>query len=418
MSLEQDILSLGKRARAAARDLAVMRTARKNSILEAMADELEARRDLILEANAKDLEAGKESGLTNAMIDRLDLNGKRFEGMINGVANLVALKDPVGRELSNWVRPNGLVISKVSVPIGVVGIIYESRPNVTADAAALCFKSGNASILRGGKEAFHSNCAIADAIQAGGEEKGLPPNSVQLLRTTDRAAVMPLIKMKDHLDVIIPRGGESLINFVADNATVPVLKHDKGVCHIYIDADADQDKALDIIENAKVQRPGVCNAVETILVDMSIAEEFLPKVANRLLALDVELRGDKITCELIPEAKEATEEDWHTEYLDLILAVKTVTGVEEAISHIATYGSGHSEAVLSSNADVQAAFQQAVDASTVYVNASTRFTDGAEFGLGAEIGISTNKLHARGPMGLEELTTYKYLVTGTGQIRE
>jgi len=292
MSLEKDILSLGKRARAAARELAVMRTARKNSILEAMADELEARRDQILEANAKDLEAGKESGLSNAMIDRLDLNGKRFEGMVNGVANLVALKDPVGRELSNWVRPNGLVISKVSVPIGVVGIIYESRPNVTADAAALCFKSGNASILRGGKEAFHSNCAIADAIQAGGEKKGLPENSIQLLRTTDRAAVMPLIKMKDHLDVIIPRGGEGLINFVAENASVPVLKHDKGVCHIYVDAEADQDNALDIIENAKVQRPGVCNAVETILVDVKIAEEFLPKVANRLLALG-RRRGDR-----------------------------------------------------------------------------------------------------------------------------
>lgn len=417
MSIEQDILDIGKRARTAARELATLSTARKNAMLEAMAKGLHEQKDKILEANAQDLAAGRENGLSAALLDRLELTDKRFNSMADGVANLVALKDPVGKEISNWVRPNGLVISKVRVPIGVVGIIYESRPNVTADAAALCFKSGNACILRGGKEAFHSNCAIADALQAGGESEKLPPNSIQLLRTTDRAAVQPLIRMDEYLDVIVPRGGEGLIRYVAENATVPVLKHDKGVCHVFVDAEADPDMALDIIENAKCQRPGVCNAIETVLIHKKIAPSFLPELATRLLARNVELRGDETTREFVPEAHEATEEDWATEYLDLILAVKTVANVNEAMAHIATYGSGHSEAIVSADEDAQNAFLAGVDASTVYVNASTRFTDGAEFGLGAEIGISTNKLHARGPMGLEELTTYKFHVRGTGQIR-
>lgn len=417
MSLETDILALGKRARAASHELAVLGTKTKNTILEAMAAELEAERPSILEQNAIDLAAGKEKGLSGALLDRLELTPSRYEGMVKGIRDIIALKDPVGREISNWVRPNGLEIRKVRVPIGVVGIIYESRPNVTADASALCFKSSNAVILRGGSEAFHSNTAIARALQAGGEKEGLPPGSIQLLATTDRAAVKPLVQMDDYLDIIIPRGGEGLIKAVTEMATVPVLKHDKGVCHIYVDAEANLEMALDIAENAKCQRPGVCNAMETLLVAADVAAEFIPALAARMVPLGVELRGDATTQALVSEAIAATDEDWDTEYLDLILSVRVVDNVEDAIAHINRHGSLHSEAIISDDEAAQKKFQTAVDASTVYVNASTRFTDGAEFGLGAEIGISTSKLHARGPMGLEELTTYKYLVTGTGQIK-
>ena len=417
MSLEKDILELGKRARGAAHKLALLSTRKKNTILEAMAAGLDARREAVLAANAKDLEGGREKGLGDALLDRLELTPSRFDAMVGGINNLVALKDPVGTEISNWIRPNGLEISKVRVPIGVVGIIYESRPNVTADAAALCFKSSNAVILRGGSEAFHSNTAIAGAMREGGEEKGLPAGAIQLLATTDRAAIKPLVRMNDYLDMIIPRGGEGLIKAVTELATVPVLKHDKGVCHTYVDEEADLDMALDIVENAKCQRPGVCNAMESLLVHVAVAEEFLPRVANRLLARGVELRGDVVTCELIPEAKPARDEDWDTEYLDLVLSVKTVGSSKEAVAHINAHGSHHSEAIVTANTKTAKRFMTAVDAATVYVNASTRFTDGAEFGLGAEIGISTDKLHARGPMGLEELTTYKYLVTGTGQVK-
>lgn len=417
MTLEETILDIGKNALAASRKLALLSSRKKNSILEAMAAGIDAKRAEVLEANALDLKAGAEKGLSAAMLDRLELTDARFDAMVNGINNLVALKDPVGTEISNWVRPNGLEISKVRVPIGVIGIIFESRPNVTADAAALCFKSSNAVILRGGSEAFHSNTAIAAALQEGGEDKGLPAGSIQLLPTTDRAAVKTLVQMDEYLDMIIPRGGEGLIKAVTELATVPVLKHDKGICHTFVDASADQAQALDIIENAKCQRPGVCNALETLLVHEDIANEFLPDVGERLLGRNVELRGDAHTCALIPGAIPATEEDWKTEYLDLILSIKVVDSVQEAIAHINMYGSGHSEAILTQDESSMKKFNTAVDAATVYVNASTRFTDGAEFGLGAEIGISTDKLHARGPMGLEELTTYKYLVTGTGQIK-
>jgi glutamate-5-semialdehyde dehydrogenase len=330
---------------------------------------------------------------------------------------VIGLKDHVGQKISTWIRPNGLEINKVRVPIGVIGIIYESRPNVTADAAVLCIKSSNTVILKGGKEALHSNRAIATALQEGGEKKGLPANAIQLIKTTDRSAVTALVRLNDYVDLVIPRGGEGLIHAVTVQATVPVIKHYKGVCHVYVDEFADLDMAVDIIENAKCQRPGVCNSMETLLVNRSIAPAFLPRIAEHLQAAGVELRGDEASLGLVPDMKEATEEDWSEEYLDLILSIAIVDDVKAAIEHINRYGSKHSDAIITKDERAQKCFMQQVDASTVYVNASTRFTDGNEFGLGAEMGISTDKLHARGPMGLEELTTYKYQVFGTGQIR-
>lgn len=413
----KEIEEMGQKAVEASRALSLLSSRKKNTILEAMADGLEARKSEIQAANKIDLEEGAKNGLSSAMLDRLELNDDRFAGMVNGIHDVVALKDPVGDVISKWVRPNGLEIQKVRVPIGVIGIIFESRPNVTADASVLCFKSSNAVILRGGKEAIHSNRAIAKALQEAGEEKGLPPHSIQLVQTIDRAAVKELVQLDNYLDLIIPRGGESLIRAVVEQSTVPVIKHYKGICHIYIDKDADLNAAVDIVDNAKTQRPGVCNAIETLLVHKDVAEQVLPMIANRLLSKNVELRGDEATCTIIPEAKAATEHDWYEEYLDLILAIRVVGDVGEASAHINHYGSQHSDAILSGNEAAQKQFTQEVDSSTVYVNASTRFTDGNEFGLGAEIGISTDKLHARGPMGLEELTTYKYLVFGSGQIK-
>lgn len=417
MTKNKEILEMGARAVKASRELALLSSRKKNTILEGMADELESRKNEIQAANRKDLEEGARQGLGKAMLDRLALTDERFEGMVKGIHDVIALKDPVGQEIGSWVRPNGLEIRKVRVPIGVIAIIYESRPNVTADAAVLCFKSSNATILRGGKEAVYSNRAIALALQEGGEKKGLPPNAVQLVQTTNRAAVKDLVQLEGMVDLVIPRGGESLIRAVAEQATVPVIKHYKGVCHIYVDKEADPTKAVEIIDNAKTQRPGVCNAVECVLVHKAVAAEFLPMLANRLIAKNVELRGDAATRQHIPEAKAAADTDWGAEYLDLILAVKVVESVDEATAHINTFGSRHSDAILSANETTQKQFLQEVDSSTVYVNASTRFTDGNAFGLGAEIGISTDKLHARGPMGLEELTTYKYHVLGNGQIR-
>lgn len=411
------ILEMGEKAKHASLALAQLGSRRKNAILEGMADELDARRQEIQAANRVDLEEGAKNGLSRAMLDRLELTDERFTAMVKGIHDVIALKDPVGDVISKWVRPNGLEIRKVRVPIGVIGIIYESRPNVTVDAAVLCFKSSNATILRGGKEAIHSNRALAEAIQEGGEKKGLPPNAVQLVRTTNRAAVKELVQLEGLVDLVIPRGGESLIRAVVEDAKVPVIKHYKGICHIYVDKQADLPQAVDIVDNAKTQRPGVCNAVEKVLVHHDIAEEFLPMLANRLISHKVELRGDAATCKLIPEAKPATEQDWVEEYLDLILAIKVVENTQSAIDHINLHGSRHSDAILSGNGKAQKKFLQEVDSSTVYVNASTRFTDGNAFGLGAEIGISTDKLHARGPMGLEELTTYKFHVLGTGQVR-
>jgi len=418
MDVKEQVLKIGADAKAASRELAKLSTRKKNAILEAMADELDARRDAIKAENAKDLSAGKEAGLSSAMLDRLELTDARIDGMIKGLRDVAVLNDPVGELISTWNRPNGLEIRKVRVPIGVIGIIFESRPNVTCDAAALCFKTSNAVILRGGKEAIHSNLAIARAMEAGGSTKGMPANAIQLIPTTDREAVKVMCQMTGYLDLIIPRGGESLIKAVTEMSHVPVIKHYKGVCHTFVDASADLGMAWRIAENAKCQRPGVCNAMETLLVHKDIAGEFLPKMGEILEARGVEIRGDDTVRQLIPTAGPATEEDWYEEYLEMILAVRVVDDIDAAIAHINKYGSGHSDAIVTQDEKSEKAFLAEVDASSVYVNASTRFTDGAEFGMGAEIGISTDKLHARGPMGLEELTTYKFVIHGKGQIRE
>ncbi len=418
MGLHEEMLAMGDRAVEASRALATLTTRKKNAILEAMALELDEQRESIHAANEKDLEAGRTAGLSAALLDRLELTDARIDAMIKGLRDVAVLKDPVGTKIARWLRPNGLEIVKMRVPIGVIAIIYESRPNVTADATGLCFKTSNAVILRGGREAVHSNTIIANLLQAGGEKKGLPPHAIQLVATTDRDAVRELVQMVGRVDLAIPRGGEGLINAVTDLARVPVIKHYKGVCHTYIDHTADLDMALRIAENAKCQRPGVCNAMETLLVHQDVAKAFLPCFAERMQARGVELRADEAARAWLPAAQPATEEDWFAEYLDLVLAVRVVPDVEAAIAHINTYGSNHSDAIVTADKTARQKFTQRVDSSTVYVNASTRFTDGAEFGMGAEIGISTDKLHARGPMGLDELTTYKYVVAGAGQIRE
>ena len=418
MSLHDDMVLMGDQAVAASRALARLSSRRKNLILEAMAEELNARREAIKAANARDMEAGRQSGMTPALLDRLLLSDARIDSMIKGLRAVIGLKDPVGTKISRWIRPNGLVIQKVRTPIGVIGIIYESRPNVTADAASLCIKTSNAVILRGGKEAMQSNLAIAEAMQAGGARKDLPEHSIQLVATTDRDAARELVQLEGRVDLVMPRGGESLIRAVVEQARVPVIKHFKGVCHVYVDESANLDMALKIVENAKCQRPGVCNAIEKVLVHEKVAAVFLPKMADLLTAKKVELRGDAAARAIVPSMKEATEEDWYAEYLDLILGVRVVSSVQAAIEHITKYGSHHSDSIIAEYKKTQELFTEEVDSAAVYVNASTRFTDGSEFGLGAEIGISTDKLHARGPMGLEELTSYKYVVLGTGQVRE
>ena len=418
MSLHDDMQWMGDRAVAAARALARLSSRRKNTILETMAEELNTRREIIKTANAKDMEAGKQAGLSAAMLDRLQLTDARIESMIKGLRVVVGLKDPVGTKISRWIRPNGLVIQKVRIPIGVIAILYESRPNVTSDAAGLCLKTSNAVILRGGKEAIQTNLAIAEAMQAGGKKKGLPDYSIQLVSTTDRDAVRELVQLEGRVDLVIPRGGESLIRAVAEQARVPVIKHYKGVCHVYVDESANMDMALKIVENAKCQRPAVCNAIEKVLVHEKIAAIFLPKMAELLIARKVELRGDSAARAIVPSMKEATEDDWYAEYQDMILAVRIVADVRAAVDHITKYGSHHSDSIVAEEKKAQELFTEEVDSAAVYVNASTRFTDGGEFGMGTEIGISTDKLHARGPMGLEELTTYKYVILGTGQIRE
>ena len=418
MNLHDEMIAMGDRAVAAARALALLSSRKKNNILEAMAAELDSQRTAIKAANAQDMEAGRQAGLSAAMLDRLQLTDARIDAMIKGIRDVMVLKDPVGARISRWMRPNGLEIEKIRVPIGVIAIIYESRPNVTADAAVLCFKASNAVILRGGSEALHSNRAIAGALQSGGAKKGLPENVIQLVATTDRDAVRELVQLEGRVDLAIPRGGEGLIRAVVEQARVPVIKHYKGVCHVYVDADADFNMALDICENAKCQRPGVCNAVEKVLVHEKIAATFLPQLVTRLTARGVELRGSEAARKLVPTMKAATEADWFEEYLDLILTVGIVKDVHAAAAHINHYGSHHSDAIITANEAAQKAFTAEVDSATVYVNASTRFTDGGEFGMGAEIGISTDKLHARGPMALEELTTYKYVIWGNGQVRK
>lgn len=412
------LLQMGEKASFAARKLAVMRTHEKNACLNAMADIIEKSEDDICRENLKDLKEGEKNGLSKAMLDRLTLNPQAIKAIAKGLRDVVLLEDPAGKILSSIIRPNGLKIEKVSVPIGVIGIVYESRPNVTVDAAGLCLKAGNAVILRGGSEAIHSNIALAHCMTRAVISAGLPEGAVQLIPWTDRQAVNLMLKMDKYIDLIIPRGGEGLIRAVVENSTIPVIKHYKGVCHVYVDVEADFNMALEIIENAKCQRPGVCNAIETLLINASIAEKFAPKVAAMLKKKGVKLRGDVEFCKLVPDAVPATEEDWYEEYLDLTIAVAIVDGVEEAVDHINKYGTKHSDSIVTKNQGTAEYFMGNVDSAVVYVNASTRFTDGGEFGMGAEIGISTDKLHARGPMGLNELTTYKYLVFGSGQVRK
>jgi glutamate-5-semialdehyde dehydrogenase len=416
--LKSQIEDFGRRARAAARVLARTSAEQKNRGLLAMADEIVAAAPSILEANAKDVAKATADGLSKAMIDRLTLNTMRLEAMADGIRQVAALPDPVGEVIRDWTRPNGLRISKVRVPIGVVGIIYESRPNVTSDAAVLCTKTGNATILRGGSESIHSNVAIAAALSRGAAKAGLPEDSVLLIPTTDREAVKHLCAMDKYLDVIVPRGGKGLIETVVSHARMPVIKHYDGICIIYVDKEADLAMAESIVLNAKCQRPGVCNAIETVLVHREIADQFFATTGKTLLGRNVEIRGDGATrAALGDKVKAATPEDYRTEFLDLIIAAKVVGGVGEAIDHIEQNGSHHSDGIVTANEQTAERFLAEVDSATVYWNASTRFTDGGEFGFGAEIGISTDKLHARGPMALEELTTYKYLLRGNGQIR-
>jgi len=412
------ILETAEKARKSALKLARISTDQKNSALQKMIELIEANKDKIKSQNKLDLENGEKNGLSKAMIDRLELNDKRIASITDALRDLIKLEDPVKTVIKKWQRPNGMVINKVRVPIGVIGIIFESRPNVTVDAASLCLKTGNATILRGGKEAIHSNMVLATILQKALAETGLPKNSIQVISTTDRAAVSEMLKCNQYIDLIIPRGGEGLIRRVVADSTIPVIKHYKGICHFYADKELDQDIASNLIVNAKVQRPGVCNALETLLVHKDIAESFLPVICDALIKNNVEIHGDDTTQKFCDKAIPATEEDWYAEYLDLILAVKVVNSLDEAVEHIEKYGSRHSDGIITTNEDTARDFLEAVDSAIVFHNVSIRFSDGGQFGMGAEIGVSTDKLHARGPMGLEELTSYKYIVTGNGQIRE
>jgi glutamate-5-semialdehyde dehydrogenase len=417
MAIEQEVVDLCRAARQAARGLATAGTSAKNTALTAAAARVRERSAALLDANRRDVGAGRERGLGPALLDRLSLTDARIDAMARGLEEIAALPDPVGETIARWQRPNGLEIAQVRVPLGVVGVIYESRPNVTADAAGLCLKAGNAVILKGGSEAFETNTAIAECIAAGIAAAGLPSAAAQLIPTTDRRAVTALLAQREWVDVIVPRGGTSLIEAITKSSSIPVIQHYAGICHVYIDSAADLAMAERIAVNAKVQRPGVCNAMETLLVHAAIAERFLPSVAAPLQAAGVELRGCPRTRALLPDIAVATEDDWRTEYLDLILSVKVVDSLDAAVDFINSYGTGHSDAIVTDSYAHAQRFTAAVDSAAVYVNASTRFTDGYEFGFGAEVGISTNRLHARGPMGLRELTTYKYVIHGNGQIR-
>ena len=418
MDIKAYVTEKAREARAAARVLSNLSMAVKNAALFEMADRLETQTPALISANMKDLNATKDCGLSKAMIDRLTLNPKRIKEMANGLRDVAALPDPVGEVIRMWRRPNGMQIGKIRVPIGVIGIVYESRPNVTADAASLCLKAGNAVVLRGGSEAIHSNAAIVELLNQCGESSGLPPGSVSFIDNTDRQAVIEMLKQDAFIDLIIPRGGEALMKTVTEHSRIPVIKHNKGLCHTYVDADADLSMAQAICLNAKTQRPGTCNAMETLLVHEAVAQIFLPGMIKEFQKTGVEVRGCPKTRALAPGLKEATEEDWNTEYLDLILSVKVVKDMEEAMEHIARYGTQHSEAIVTRDDSRATRFLKEVDACAVLVNASTRLNDGYQFGLGAEIGISTTRIHARGPMGLEELTTTKFIVLGGGQLRE
>lgn len=422
-SLTDEMITLARQAKAASRALARLTTDEKNHCLNSMAQAIRQNANAIKEANNRDMEAAKESGLSGAMLDRLSLDDKRIESMASGLEDIAALHDPVGRVLEDRTRPNGLRLKKIAVPIGVVVIIYESRPNVTADAASLCFKTGNATILRGGKEAIHSNTVIAQVLVTAARNglKSFPEHAIQVVQTTDREAIRELLSLTEYVDLCMPRGGEGLIRAVTECSKVPVIKHYKGVCHVYVETEADLRMAAEIVMNAKVQRPSTCNAMETLLVDVNVASQFLPIIVPRLAEKNVTLHVDpasqvilsNIAAKIVP----ATELNWSTEYNDYILNVKVVNSLTEALNHISQYGSGHSDAIVTQNETTARTFLQEVDSAAVYWNASTRFTDGGEFGMGAEIGISTDKIGARGPMGLDELTSYKWLGLGTGQIR-
>ena len=417
MTVQQTIEEMAVQAKKAARVMANLSSEVKNRVLLRMAEALPARRDYIRTENDKDLAAGRAKGLSSAMLDRLELSDKVMHSMVNGLKEVAALPDPVGEITELVRRPNGIMVGRMRIPLGVIGMIYESRPNVTVDAAALCLKSGNAILLRGGSEAIHSNLALARVLQEVLAHENIDPAALQVVPTTEREAVNHLLRLEEHIDLIIPRGGEGLIRFVAENSRIPVLKHYKGVCHLFVDASADMEMAINIAMNGKTQRPGVCNALECLLVHRAIAPDFLPRAAAALAGAGVELRGCPRVTAILPGCKPAVDSDWGMEFLDLILAVKVVDDMDAAMDHIVRYGSQHTENIVTSDyANAQRWLRQ-VDASAVMVNASTRFNDGGQFGLGAEIGISTTKLHAYGPMGLKELTTKKFIVYGDGQVR-
>ncbi len=413
-----DILTMGKNARLASRKLAGLGTTKKNDVLCAVADAVKDNSEYILAENLKDVKQGRADGMKSGLLDRLTLTKARIDGMADGIRQVASLDDPIGEVLSMKKRPNGLLIGRKRVPFGVIAVIYESRPNVTLDTFGLCFKTGNAVILKGGSDAINSNIAIASVIRKALRECGIDENAIQLIDSTDRECVKELLTMNEYVDVVIPRGGKGLIQFVVKNSTVPVIETGTGNCHVFVDESADFDMAINIIENAKTQRVGVCNACESLVVHKNIAGEFIPKLVHMLKEHNVEIRGDKFSCLIDPYIVPATEEDYATEYLDYIISLKTVDSLDEAIEHINANNTGHSESIVTNNYENSQRFLDEVDAACVYVNASTRFTDGNEFGFGAEIGISTQKLHARGPMGINELTTTKYIIYGDGQIRK
>jgi len=416
-TIEETIQTMAIDAKRAAQKMISLSTESKNRVLLRMADALVEQKEFIRRENEKDLEAGRKKGLSAALLDRLNLSDKVMASMINGLKEVAALPDPVGEVTEMVKRPNGIMVGRMRIPLGVIGMIYESRPNVTVDAAALCLKAGNSILLRGGSEAIHSNLALARVLQDCLAAENIDAAAIQVIPVTDRAAVTYMLGLEEQIDLIIPRGGEGLIRFVAENSRIPVLKHYKGVCHVFVDETADHDMAINIVMNGKVQRPGVCNALEALLVHDRIAADFLPKVGDALARAGVEIRGCARTCSLLPYAKPAVDSDWGMEFLDLILAVKVVPDLDAALQHIVNYGSQHTEAIVTNSYANGQRFLREVDASAVMINASTRFSDGGQFGLGAEIGISTTKLHAYGPMGLKELTTRKFIVYGEGQVR-
>lgn len=415
--MKSDLIQLTKASKQAARSLAKLNTDQKNNLLSSISEELIINQQEILNENLKDIQNGKEKGLSSAMLDRLLLNPDRIKGMANALREVVELPDPVGKTSNERTRPNGLHIGMMSIPLGVIAIIYEARPNVTSDAAGLCLKSGNAVILRGGSEAFNSNIAIVNALHKGIEKCNVDPSIITFVPTTDREAMIELLKLDEYIDLVIPRGGEGLIRFVSENSRIPVIKHYKGVCHLYVDRNADIKMAVNILIDGKTSRPGVCNALETLLIHKDVSAEFLPLAYEEMKKRNVEIRGCEKTKSILPEVVDAKEEDYGYEFLDLILAAKVVDNYEEAVAHIERYGSDHTEVIITENNDTAQRFVKDINSSSVMVNASSRFADGGEMGLGAEIGISTTKLHAYGPMGLEALTTKKFVVTGKGQTR-